>query len=237
MFWGSIPQGYAALLDYRIWIAALAYGALHWGGFFLIRSLLPKYDEPTFNQGCLTSIVTYLTNSVLVTVIVYFLTPILIGGERLMDVPSVGTMATIVFKSLVFGTVALVVLGFLPIVGGFISENAGAQFFGLGTISLLIILGQPEVKDELYSFSSLVSDVQISRNDLNEIMPGHWQLLGYLIIAGINIYVFALPVAFIESKFKIEGVLMLVGPALGALAALVTISMVIASLRLGIENP
>lgn len=236
MFWGSIPHGYAALLDYRIWIAAIIYGGLHWGSLFLIGSSLPKYEEPTFKQGCLTSIVTYLTNSFLVTFIVYFLTPILLGGDGLMDVASGGTMVTIIFKSLLFGTLGLLGLGFIPIVGGFISENAGAQFFALGIISLLIILGNREVRDEIYSFSNITGDVQISRSDVNEIMPGLWQLLGYLIIAGINIYLFALPVAVIESKFKTEGILLLVGPALGGLAALVTISMVTAYLRLGIEN-
>lgn len=236
MFWDSIPHGYAALLDFRVWIAAIIYGGLHWGNLFLIGSFLPKYEEPTFKQGCITSIVTYLTNSFLVTFIVYFLTPILLGGDGLMDVASDGTMVTIIFKSLLFGTLGLLGLGFLPVVGGFISENAGAQFFALGIISLFIVLGNREIREEIYSFSKIAGDLQISRSEVNEIVPSLWQLLGYLIIAGVNIYLFAVPVAVIESKFKTEGILLLVGPALGALAALVTISMVTAYIRLGIEN-
>ncbi|MEX2234698.1 MAG: hypothetical protein WD824_21220 [Cyclobacteriaceae bacterium] len=236
MFWESIPHGYAALLDYRIWIAAIIYGGLHWGSLFLIGSTLPKYEEPTFKQGCTTSIVTYFTNSFLVTAIVYFVTPILLGGNGLMDIASGGTMMTIIFKSLLFGTLGLLVLGFLPIVGGFISENAGAQFFALGIISLFIILGNREIRDEIYSFSNIVGNVKSSRSDVAEITPGMWQLLGYLIIAGINIYLFAVPVAFLENKLKTEGVLLIGAPALQALAALVTISMVTSYIRLSLEN-
>ncbi|MEO0272794.1 MAG: hypothetical protein ABIM30_06880 [candidate division WOR-3 bacterium] len=236
MFWESIPQGYAVLLDYRIWIAAIIYGGLHWGSLFLIGSSLPKYEEPTFKQGCITSIVTYFTNSFLVTLIVYFLTPALLGGDGLMEIASGGTMLTIIFKSLLFGTLGLLGLGFLPIVGGFISENAGAQFFALGIISLLIILGNREIRDEIYSFSSTLGDVKLSRSDVSEITPGLWQLLGYLIIAGINIYLFAVPIAFLEAKLKTDGVLLIGAPALQALAALVTIAMVTSYIRLGIEN-
>jgi hypothetical protein len=236
MFWESIPQGYAVLLDYRIWIAVTIYGGLHSGSLLFIGRSLPTYGKPTFKQGCITSIVTYLTNSFLVTLMIYFLTPALLGGHGFMEIASGGTMLTIIFKSLLFGTLGLLGLGFLPIAGEFISENAGAQFFALGIISLLLILGNREIRDEIYSFSSTLGDVKLSRSDVSKITPGLFQLVGYLIIAGINIFLFAVPIALLEEKLKTDGVLLIGAPALEALAALVTIAMVTSYIRLGIEN-
>src|SRR5258706_2780330 len=171
MFWESIPHGYVLLLDYRIWIAVILYGAGHWRFIILQQRYLLNLEGVT-NVGLfkkklfLVESVTDLINSLLVTLIVYFITPILIGGDSLMGLASTGTLITILFKSLLFGTIALLVLGFIPVVG----DNTGTRFFALGIISLVIILGNHEIRDEVYHFSG----------DINNIAIGPWQLVGYL---------------------------------------------------------
>lgn len=84
MFWQSVVDGFGFLAFWQVWVGVLFYAA----GFFAYLLALSKImgdEEQAGRQmaGCLTNLIAGpLVQGVLTAIVVAFLLPIMLGGEK-----------------------------------------------------------------------------------------------------------------------------------------------------------
>lgn len=234
MFLKSIALGYYLLSDYKIWIAAVLFGICFNLNILFVSKLFP--DKNTWLSEIKNRLVNDIFNSFLITLTIYFLIIIILGGEVIMPLVSPSAIISILIKSLLFSTLIFFLIGFIPILGGYIKSTSAAQLFLFALISLIIILQNKEVIKILISNSTLENLRLISKKEFIEIIPGFWTIIGFMAMVFINIIILIIPFSILEDKFDLDSIIILIMPSLNFIAALVSIGMIISYFKLGLLN-
>lgn len=192
MFWHSVLNGLSVLLHWQVWVALALFGLAHLVWLLGVGLLMGNSDSGRrMAAGCLTHMIGgTVLQAVLLGLLVFFLTPIMLGGNQAMPVSLIGTLA---WPILVASFTALVVgflLAFIPIVGGLITNTPGLSDFIEGIIIFRI-------------FSAAFLEGFLEKAGLStDIYPGFWQSMGYFILA--TIFVYACLFAFAAAGTKLS---------------------------------
>ncbi|MFI5364966.1 MAG: hypothetical protein ACHQ4J_05020 [Candidatus Binatia bacterium] len=126
------------------------------------------------------------------------------------------------------GIIAIVVvtlLGFVPLLGGFV-DSPGIQAFLEGVIIFTALSGSV--------VEQIISDSHVQGN----VYPGLWECIGFLVIAGVLVKLITLGVALIISIQELLGVLITVAvaPSPGLLGGIIPLFMYGSYIRLSLAQ-
>lgn len=178
MFWVSVWCGFGMFAHWQTYVALLllTIGPV----IFLVVTGLPmllagesKLGAFAAVSGCLVgSILRFVFNAGLLSFVVFWLLPLMLGQPEAM---SVNILMQISVFVLVIGLVAAVlafVLSIIPVIGELINNLIGAKEFVQAVIIVNLLL------------KMMVAQNQLSGNALNAI-PGFWATAGFFVIAAL----------------------------------------------------
>ena len=179
MFWQSVIGGIGTLLHWQVWVALLLYLVLQFAWLAGIGLMMGKTDSGgRMAAGCLTHMFGgTVFQSVLLGVGVLFLTPIVLGSDRAMPLEFFVTFSWPVLKSCLFAMAISFVIGFIPIVGRFLTDTPGVLAFIQGIIIFRL-------------FSKSFIEVLLKKAGLSipNLYPSFWETIGYFILALAFVY-------------------------------------------------
>jgi hypothetical protein len=128
--------------------------------------------------GCLTQMIGgTIFQALLLGGIVLYLTPLMLGGDQAMPLSFFTTFAWPIVKACFLALVITLVLSFLPVVGGLISNTPGVDTFIQGVVIFRF-------------FSAGFIERLLERADIHvaNLYPGFWASIGYLALATVLVY-------------------------------------------------
>ena len=153
---------------------------------------------------------------VLMSIIIAYLLPTMIGTGGTTDLSRIVQFIGPIAVAGIVGVVLVILISFIPILGGFVAESSGVQGFIIGVIIFRI-------------FSSDAIANVIERAGLTgvSVYPSFWLSMGYLAIASLLAYAAMLLVAFIQTARGKDsgGLALLLGPAFGVMAGFLPLLM------------
>lgn len=178
MFWSSVLGGLGILGHWQVWVALIAYAIINW--IWLIGlGLLAGGDESGGRMafGCITHMIGgTIFQAVLISVIVFYLAPIMLGADKAMPLKFYSEFAWPIAKAGLVATVAVLILSFIPLIGGFVANTPGLGEFIEGVIIFRI-------------FSANFVEFFLKKAKIStDIYPGFWYSIGYFIIALVIAY-------------------------------------------------
>jgi hypothetical protein len=192
MFWNSVLNGLSVLFHWQVWVALTLYAIAHFAWLIGVGLLMGNsYSGGRMAAGCLTNMVGgTILQAILLGLLVFFLTPIMLGGNQAMPVNLIGTFAWQIFVASFIAMVIVFILCCIPVVGGFIANTPGLSDFIQGIIIFRL-------------FSATFIEHFLEKAGLSkDIYPGFWQSLGYFILA--TIFVYACLFAFAAAGTKLS---------------------------------
>jgi ABC-type glycerol-3-phosphate transport system permease component len=173
MFLQSIVGGLSTLLHWQVWVALIIYVLLKFGWLLLVGAIMGGRESAVRQgAGCIThTIGGSIYYGLLLGLLILLLLPIMMGGDSFFPLALVKVLAWPIFKACMIATVAIIVLTFVPIVGGLVNSLPGLDDFIQGIIIFRI-------------FSVAFIESQLNLAGLpKSIYPGFWESAGFLIIA------------------------------------------------------
>lgn len=122
--------------------------------------------------GCLTHLIGgSILQSVLLGLLIFFLMPIMMGGDSITPLPFVKTLAWPIIKASLIALIAIFIISMMPIIGGMVANIPGLDVFLQGLIIFRIFsVGFVEMFLESVGMSA-------------DIYPGFWHTIGYFVIS------------------------------------------------------
>jgi hypothetical protein len=180
MFWQSVVGGLAVLLHWQVWVAIVVYAALQFAWIMGIGMLMGGNSESGGRQaaGCLTHMIGgTIFQALLLGGVVLFLTPLMLGGDHAMPLSFFTTFAWPIVKACFLALVITLVLSFLPIVGGLISNTPGVDTFIQGVVIF-----------RFFSAGFIERILDRANIHVANLYPGFWSSVGYLVLATVFVY-------------------------------------------------
>jgi len=221
VFWSSVLGGFRILGHWQVWVALIAYAILNWV-WLIGLGLLAGDDESGGRMafGCIThTIGGTIFQAVLISLMVFYLAPIMLGAAKAMPLKFFSEFAWPVAKAGIIATVAVLILSFIPLIGGFIANTPGLGEFIEGVIIFRIFSAN--------FIESFLKKTEIS----TDIYPGFWYSTGYFIVALVIAYGGLLLVASIKtlasrnSYGDDDGFMLALAPAIVRLLSLLPLFM------------
>jgi hypothetical protein len=168
MFWNAVGSGLSVLLHYQVWIGAALVVLLSLGSMLLLtRATVGSTPENRSPAGCLTTMVGgTLVQGVAVSAYLTLIMPIILGGRHLTPLAFVSDHAGTVVTAGVLGIMAILFVGFIPILGG----SATFGTFVQGVVVCRVLAG-----------STL--DYAASHRGAQVAYPGLFASIGFVVIA------------------------------------------------------
>lgn len=219
MFWQSVWDGFGLLAFWEVWVGVLFYIV----GMFVYLLALSKImgeEEQAGRQmaGCLTNLIAGpVVQGVLTAIVVAFLLPIMLGGEKALALADISGYFGQIALAGVIGVVTAILIGIIPVVGRMITDQPGVQSFIIGAVVFRVLAG-PAVQDVLGRAGRATAAVY----------PSVWLSLGYIGIAVVFVYIIMFLAAVLATRLaESSGSLLtaVVGPAVGMLGGLLTLFM------------
>lgn len=230
MFWKSVIEGLAVLKYWQVWIAVVLYIVITFI-FLLIIAKITGEDEygERMAMGCLFHMIgSILLHGMLMGLMVAFLLPILLGGPGTTPVSVIVSLLWPIIRIGVFAIIVVTLLCLIPFVGGLIAHSPGIQAFLVGIITFRLL--------STYAIDRVLTEV----NFQGTVYPGFWASIGFLIIAGILVWVvmFSLALLSIPLEYTTIGELIpvVIGPVLGVLGGIIPLFMYSSYVRLSITQ-
>lgn len=230
MFWDSIWEGIKTLGHWQVWLAVIIYMILSFL-FLYIISKISGEDEygGRAASGCLFYIIGGTAfHGMLMSIMISILLPILLGHNSTLPLGIILSSLWPIIKVGLIAIVAVTIISFIPLIGSFIANSPGIQGFIEGVIIFRLLS------------VSLIYKIMTQAELTGRIYPTFWQLIGFLIIAGILVKVIMFIVAFATVPFEDsefgELIPILIGPVLGVLGGLIPLFMYSSFVRLSIQN-
>ena len=234
MFWQSVLGGFGVLAHWQVWVAIILYAVLSFAWLIGIGLVVGKSESGArMAAGCLTLIGGMLFQTLLLGVLVLFLTPIMLGGEHTMPLGFFATFAWPIAKACFIALVVSGIFAMLPIIGdapGLTTFIKGVIIFRLFSVDFIIYLLTMEY---LRKGATL---------HVPNLYPGFWSSVGYLAITAGSVYICILIFAAFEikisrNKYSDEGVVStLVGMALMPILGLLPLFMYANYVTLAIQT-
>ena len=217
MFWKSIIEGLAILSHWQIWVATILYMAVNFA-FLMIAATVAGKDESggRMATGCLFHMIGgTVLHGILMGLMVAFLLPILLGGPSAAPISAIIALLWPIIKIGVIAIVAISILSFIPLIGGFVANSPGIQAFLAGVIIFRLLSG--------YVIDQILTEANVQ----GSVYPGFWASLGFLVIAGVLVrlvmFCLALVSVLLENTPVGELIPIVIGPVFGVLGILVGI--------------
>lgn len=221
IFWTSIIEGLLILRHWQVWVAVILYVAVNFVFLMIVAiATIAKEDESSrrMAMGCLFRMIGgTVLHGLLMGLMVAFLLPILLGGPSTTPVSAIIALLWPIIKAGVIAVVAVTILTFIPLIGGFIANSPGIQAFLEGVIILRVLSG--------YAIDQILTEAHVQ----GIVYPGFWESIGFLVIAGVLVRVVTFGVALLSVPLKDttgeELMTMTVGPVLGVLGGIIPLFM------------
>jgi len=236
MFWASIPAGLALLGQWEVWVAVGLYVLGTFGYLLMVGMMMGDQGSGVrMGVGCVFhTFAGPIVQGLMMAIMVAFLLPVMLSGGEAGGL-SLSELASWWLPVVVSGVVAVVVvvlLCFIPVVGGIISESTGIMGFLMGIIVLRLLVGS--------ELESLVEGADASE----QIYPGFWASVGFLVIGAVLVWLLTMGVgaliALASQQLRLEGPPELaglaLGPALGVLGGIVPLLMYGSYISLAVEH-
>lgn len=190
MFWRTVIGGLAVLLHWQVWAALLFFAAAQIGWLYAMALLMGKSDTGVRQSaGCLTHLIGgTVFNSFILGAVIFFLTPIMLGGNESMPLQYFMIYGWEIAKACLVGLVVTVIISVFPLTG-FINGVPGATEF----IQSVIIF-------RVFSAGLIESALEEKGISTTDIYPGFWYCVGYFIIAMLFVYACIVIFALLDAK-------------------------------------
>lgn len=173
MFWDSVLGGFGLLLSWKIWVGLALYMVANLVTLGIGGVLFSK--DKTAAVGCLfNALVRPALGAVFISIFVVSLFPIMLGAKEAIGFQMIRTMLWPICVAGLIAFVVVMVLSFVPILGGLIGESVTLQTFIQGALVFR------------YFMAAVLANLPDSERPANtDIYPGFWETIGYLIIAAV----------------------------------------------------
>lgn len=180
MFWQSVLSGFGVLAHWQVLLALVLYVVLQFAWIIGVGMLVSNSESGgRMAVGCLTHMIGgTIFQSLLLGVLVLFLTPIMLGGEHAMPLEFFTTLAWPIIKACFLALVFSFFISFLPIVGRMVTDTLGVDAFIRGIIIF-----------RFFSAVFLERPLKDMHLKVPNLYPGFWSSVGYFIIATALVYV------------------------------------------------
>jgi len=173
MFWSSVLGGLKILLHWQVWVALIIYG-IATGAWLIGIGLLFGREESGGRMalGCLTHMIGGMVfQAVLLSVMIFFLAPIMLGGDKVIPIKYMIEFFWPIAKSGLIAMAIVFIIACIPIIGGLISNTPGLADFISGIIIFRI-------------FSATFIEIFLEKSKISaNIYPGFWYSVFYFLIA------------------------------------------------------
>jgi len=228
MFWGSIIEGLAILGHWEIWLATVIYMGINFAFLIVVTKTAgeDEFGEPRLG-GCLFYMIgAPLLHAMLMSLMIAFLLPILLGGSSVTSFSTVIGLIGPIIKSGIVAMVAVIIFSFIPLFGAFIAKSPGIQSFLIGVIIFRLLSD--------YAIDQVINEANMQGN----VYPGFWSSLGFLIIAGVLVRLVMFLLVLISTPFEEtmfgELIPTVIGPVFGLLGGIIPLFMYSSYVRLSI---
>ena len=229
MLWDSIIYGFSVLSSWQFWVASLSFSAIFILLFIALGLGLSKSMESgrTAPLGCLAGmILPIFLQVVFISMLVVFLMPILMGGDELTPISYLSNEWWRIVKAGFFGFITLMIIAFVPIVGGLVTNTSGVSVFVIGMVIFHRLVG------------SKLREIQELNNVEIDLNPDFWTIIGFIILAAIIVWgltfliVAGLMSIGIVDEERMESGALFLGPAIGAIPGLIALAIYISYVML-----
>jgi hypothetical protein len=180
MFWQSVLGGLGVLAHWQMWVALIVYAVLQFAWLIVIGMTMGKSDAGgRMAAGCLTHMIGgTILQSLLLGGLVFFLTPLMLGGDHAMPLGFFTTFAWPIVKACFLALVISFVVAFLPIVGRMITDIPGLDAFIKGLVIFRV-----------FSAGFIESLLERANLHVANLYPGFWASVGYFVLAAVFVYI------------------------------------------------
>ncbi len=231
MFFEAVVAGLRILSRWQVWVAVVTFSLLNLG--FLLLATWPARGNPDEVErkaglGRLLEMVGGpLLHGILMSVMIYFLLPTLMGGADLTPALETASLLWHVFLAGAKAVAIVVVLGLIPFLGDFIVDSVGMRAFLTGVLVFRFMIA-PTVEPLLAAAEAG-----------SGIYPGLWVSLGFVVIAAVleklALLISALILIPFEGRKPGEVLPIVIAPALVFLAGIIPLLMYTSYVRLLLE--
>lgn len=223
MFLASIVKGLSLLRFWEVWAAIAVYAACNLTWLLLAYFLQGGENSEPNIPGTLfwvfggTAFQAFLT-----AIIIFYLIPILLGHTDAMPLTIILDYVPQIFIAAIVAIVAIMVLGFIPIINAILQSLPGLDSF----IQCLIVFS-------LLANTS-IEEVIVKYGIQDSVYPGFWQIAGYFVISGILIFSMFMLVSIIgylidksilKTEFLEEASPIIIGPTYNIIGGLLPLFM------------
>ena len=167
-------------------------------------------------------------HGILMSVIIAFLLPILLGGTSATPITGIIALLWPIIKTGIIAIIIITILTFIPLIGRFVANSPDIQVFLVGVISFRLLAGYP--------IKQILSKANIHGN----VYPGFWASIGFLIIAIILTRLIMLAFVLVYARFEGTAIgdlmEMVLGYVFGVLAGVIPVLMYSSYVRLSIQK-
>jgi hypothetical protein len=219
MFWQSVWEGFRLLAFWQVWIGVLFYVVGLYAYLFALSKMVGGEKQAgRLMAGCLTNLIAGLVvEGVLTAVVVAFLLPIMLGGERALALSDISSYFGQIALAGTVGVATAILIGLIPVVGRMLTDAPGVPTFIIGVVVFRLLAG-PAVQDILARAGRTTASIY----------PSVWLSLGYIGIAVVFVSVTTHLAALLATRWDKSsgGVLTaVIPPAVGVLGGLLPLFM------------
>ena len=230
MFFRAIVEGLYLLRHWEIWTAAILFAVVNYGFLFIAATV--DSDSSATRSGLALVLVTVgwpALYGVLISVMIFTLMPILMGGYSIRAVSELSSFFWPIVETGIKAIVIVVVLQFIPLIGGFISDSPATQFFIMGVIIFISWVQEP---------NELILAVT---NVCGSVVPGFWASGAFMIISVVLVFLGiigeTLFAEYLEKRGKAGDVIALItGPMLVLMGGIIPLLMYTSYVRLSLNR-
>jgi len=219
MFWNSIVGGLKLFSNWQVWSACIIYAVVMFIFFLIISKITGENEDSGRGMvGCFTfAIGGIVLEGILMSLIVIFLFPILLGQQSITPIPEVLNFLWPIVKAGLIATVVVTIITIMPLIGNLIAFSPGAQTFLMGLIIFTL-------------FTRDMFNVILSESNIQEsIYPTIWGIIGFIIIATVLTWLLIGILSLISLIFGDAGLRdmmsMFGGQVLGVFGGIITLCM------------
>lgn len=193
MFWSSVRDGLYTFLDWKVLGIILLCFIAHSLFLMFVGGIIGNGENKTREtKGCLTLMFGGLfIEAIILSLAIFFLMPILLGGNGLLPIEALGILFWPVLKAGLIAVFIVLILTVLPIIGRVISGTPGLTTF----LQALIIFR---------IFSSSFIDIYVEQLDVSSasLYPGFWHTIGYALVAFIFVSIALAVIHFVRETYR-----------------------------------
>jgi hypothetical protein len=232
MIWEAIKTGLEILGHWQFWVASIFFSSIFIIMFLLLGLGLSKTmeNQKTAVLGCVGgAILPSLLQVVFISMLVVFLLPLFMGGDELTPLTYLSDEWWRIVKAGFFGFVILMLIAFIPVIGEIATKTPGVSIFIIGMVIFHRIAGR-----------SLRYLQEINGTNI-DLKPDFWSIIGFIILAWIIVSLFTMAIVTILTSLNIisadmmEAGALFLGPAIGVIPGLITLSVYISYVMLKLK--